>query len=45
MTGKRTAGVSRDKSKQSDFKVAGLPVFTEPWCRDKEGAAMPALCR
>lgn len=39
MTGKGTACVSSDKSKQSSFKLAGLPVFIEPYCNGtKEGA-------
>lgn len=41
-----TAGVNSDKSKQPNFKVAGLPVFIEPCCSGtKRVLAIAALSR
>lgn len=46
MTGKRTACISSDKSKQSIFKLAGLPVLIEPYCNGtKRVLAIPTLSR
>lgn len=44
MTGKRTACISSNKSKQFSFKLAGLPVFIEPYCNGTKAVlAVPAL--